>query len=88
MTDKNESYQEERRRKRASIAGWFLFILSLAVALFFLGPCDPAPEPIPAGPQATTGGVEGSPGESSSASTAESEVTGDDLGASSSTTGR
>ena len=72
LTSDEEKKKGEESRS-AKVAGWVLFILALVVAAIVLGPCDPAPEPIPAGPQATTTGlhevVPATPGESSSSST-------------------
>ena len=73
--EEQESKDRERRDRQVSarIAGWILFIAALVVAAIVLGPCDPQPEPIPAGPQGTTTGlhevVPATPGESSSSST-------------------
>ena len=56
-SDEEKSKTEESRAAR--VAGWILFIAALIVAAIVLGPCDPAPEPIPAGPVGTTtGGAE------------------------------
>ena len=67
---KEEQESKDRESKSAKLAGWILFIAALVVAAIVLGPCDPAPEPIPAGqPGTTTGAVEGAtPQESSSSS--------------------
>ena len=75
LTSDEEKKKGEESRS-AKVAGWVLFILALVVAAIVLGPCDPAPEPIPAGPVGTTtGGAEvvpppPAPQESSSSSTA------------------
>ena len=64
--------QEEKKgekRTAATIAGWVLLVLALVALAVFVGPCDPQPEPVPAGPQATTTGLpEAAPGESTSSS--------------------
>ena len=81
--EEQESKDRERRDRQVSarIAGWILFIAALVVAAIVLGPCDPAPEPIPAGPQATTTGlhevVPATPGESSSSSGSSMSTTGE-----------
>ena len=71
--DLQEEKSRERESKSAKLAGWILFIAALVVAAIVLGPCDPQPEPIPAGPVGTTTGlhevVPATPGESSSSST-------------------
>ena len=72
LTSDEEKKKGEESRS-AKVAGWVLFILALVVAAIVLGPCDPQPEPIPAGPVGTTTGlhevVPATPGESSSSST-------------------
>ena len=69
--DPQEEKNREKESRSAKLAGWILFIAALIVAAIVLGPCDPQPEPIPAGAPATTTGLHEAtptPGESSSSS--------------------